>query len=266
MNLLLVDDEVVSLQAMMEGVRWKICGVDQVFPAYSVKEAKQIFQREKVDLALLDIEMPEENGIDLLRWIREQETVKNIPCAFLTCHAEFQYAREAIQFHCEDYLLKPLEYSKVEKLVAKMVASQLAVNRKLQMERYGQHWLHQQVDSAKEHNSLPVDGQAVADQVETIILNHLSDKLSVEELAFQAHLNPDYLNRLFKKAKGVSINKYIITQRMRLAMELMTKGGFSPTAAALEVGYQSYANFVNMFKKTYGILPSQVGEKGESNS
>ena len=47
---------------------------------------------------------------------------------------------------------------------------------------------------------------------------------------------------------------------MSLAMELM-KGGLSATAAAQEVGYQNYANFVNMFKKVYGKLPSQLGEK-----
>lgn len=84
--------------------------------------------------------------------------------------------------------------------------------------------------------------------------------LGVLDRAFRAHLNPDYLNRVFKKAKGISINKFIINQRMSLAMELM-KGGLSATAAAQEVGYQNYANFVNMFKKVYGKLPSQLGEK-----
>ncbi len=104
------------------------------------------------------------------------------------------------------------------------------------------------------------DGAVIAEKTASYILGHLSDKLSVEDLAFRAHLNPDYLNRVFKKAKGISINKFIINQRMSLAMELM-KGGLSATAAAQEVGYQNYANFVNMFKKVYGKLPSQLGEK-----
>ncbi len=260
MNLLLVDDEVVSVQGMLEGVRWERCGIQRVFPAYTVRSARELLLEKHIDLALLDIEMPEENGMDLLRWIRSQEAVKDIPCAFLTCHAEFDYARDALQLGCVDYLLKPLEYTHVEELVLKMVSSQQALDRKRQMERYGEQWLHQQMDTAKEHTGTAEDGAVIAEKTASYILGHLSDKLSVEDLAFRAHLNPDYLNRVFKKAKGISINKFIINQRMSLAMELM-KGGLSATAAAQEVGYQNYANFVNMFKKVYGKLPSQLGEK-----
>ena len=48
----------------------------------------------RVDILLCDIEMPGENGLGLLRWVREQE--KEIECIFLTCHAKFAYAQEAI--------------------------------------------------------------------------------------------------------------------------------------------------------------------------
>lgn len=122
----------------------------------------------------------------------------------------------------------------------------------------------QELDESVKEVKIPTgtaeDGAVIAEKTASYILGHLSDKLSVEDLAFRAHLNPDYLNRVFKKAKGISINKFIINQRMSLAMELM-KGGLSATAAAQEVGYQNYANFVNMFKKVYGKLPSQLGEK-----
>lgn len=122
----------------------------------------------------------------------------------------------------------------------------------------------QELDESVKEVKIPTgtaeDGAVIEEKTASYILGHLSDKLSVEDLAFRAHLNPDYLNRVFKKAKGISINKFIINQRMSLAMELM-KGGLSATAAAQEVGYQNYANFVNMFKKVYGKLPSQLGEK-----
>lgn len=265
MNLLLVDDEVVSVQGMLQGVRWERCGIDRVFAAYTVKDAKRLLLEEPIDLALLDIEMPEENGMDLLRWMRSQEKLRELPCAFLTCHAEFDYAREALQLRCVDYLLKPLEYTSVEELVLRMVSSQQVVHRKRQMEQYGEQWLHEKVDSAKEHTGPVVDGAAIAEKTADYIVSHLSDKLSVEDLAFRAHLNPDYLNRIFKKAKGISINKFIINERMSLAMELITHGGLSATAAAREVGYQNYANFMNMFKKVYGKLPSQLGEKQGGN-
>lgn len=154
MNLLLVDDEVVSVQGMLEGVRWERCGIQRVFPAYTVRSARELLLEKHIDLALLDIEMPEENGMDLLRWIRSQEAVKDIPCAFLTCHAEFDYARDALQLGCVDYLLKPLEYTHVEELVLKMVSSQQALDRKRQMERYAEHLKRWYL----EEKALEVDG------------------------------------------------------------------------------------------------------------
>lgn len=259
MKILLVDDEIISIQGMLAGVDWcGACGMEPPLYALSVKEAKKVFKEQPVDMLLLDIEMPEENGIAFLEWVRERD--EDIPCVFLTCHPEFRYAQEAIRLNSLDYVLKPVDYQVIEQAVCRM-AEIVRKKRNLdQMYHYGEQWYQEQMKGLEDRQGQNVNGEQVISEILCYINSHLSDRMSVEELAGRVHLNSDYLNRLFKKYQGTSINKYIINERMQLAKKLLEDGGdkVSANMVALQVGYDNYANFVNMFKKVHGILPSQV--------
>lgn len=54
-----------------------------------------ILKNFPVDVLLSDIEMPEEDGISLCLWAKKE--IADIECIFLTSHADFEYAREAIR-------------------------------------------------------------------------------------------------------------------------------------------------------------------------
>ena len=105
MNLLIVNDEILTAETMKEDIIWEDYEIVQVFTAYDAEQAKQIILEKKVDIILCDIEMPGENGIELLRWVRQKNL--EIECIFLTCHANFIYAIEAIRLSCQDYILLP---------------------------------------------------------------------------------------------------------------------------------------------------------------
>ena len=85
MNVLIVDDQPEVVESMVTGVNWKEIPVEQVFTAYSVKEAQSVFERERIDVLLCDIEMPPTNGFALLRWA--QERFSGLVCIFLSAHA-----------------------------------------------------------------------------------------------------------------------------------------------------------------------------------
>lgn len=95
MNLLIVDDEWYAVKGLSEGVDWADSGIGQVFTAFSVPAAKELVQSNEVNVVLLDIEMPGQNGLLLARWL--QETHPNIKILFLTGHANFDYAKEALR-------------------------------------------------------------------------------------------------------------------------------------------------------------------------
>ena len=66
MNLLIVDDEIVTTQVLEEQLDRALLSIDQIYVAYNTSMARDILQKNKVELILCDIEMPKENGIHFL--------------------------------------------------------------------------------------------------------------------------------------------------------------------------------------------------------
>ena len=117
MNVLLVDDQKAIVESLKKGIHWENLPVRQVYTACSAKEAKLVLRNFEVDVLVSDIEMPEENGLSLCRWAKEQ--FQEIECIFLTSHADFAYAKEAIAMGGFDYVLQPVKYREVEAVLLK---------------------------------------------------------------------------------------------------------------------------------------------------
>ena len=98
MNLLIVNDAELEMLTIKKEVDWESCGIKEVFTATCVEEAKQVIKTQAIDILLCDIEMPGENGLALILWIKEMNY--DIDSILLTCHADFSYAREAISLNC----------------------------------------------------------------------------------------------------------------------------------------------------------------------
>lgn len=119
MRLLLVDDQREITESLKRSVDWMSAGVDEVCTAISAKEAKLIMVNREIDILLTDIEMPGENGLSLFKWTRER--FPDIIGIFLTSHADFSYAQEAIRMGGFDYILQPARYQEVARVTAEAV-------------------------------------------------------------------------------------------------------------------------------------------------
>lgn len=112
MRVLLVDDLQAIVDSLKNGVHWETVGVEHLYTACSAKEAKLILMNFNVDVLLCDIEMPEENGLELVTWAKER--FPELECIFLTAHAEFDYVKEALHIGSFDYILQPVKFDEVE--------------------------------------------------------------------------------------------------------------------------------------------------------
>lgn len=119
MNILIVDDEAISVEGIAHSMNWESLGIVQVFKAYSMEQSQKILTENKIDILLCDIEMPKGSGIDLMEWIRAQNMEP--VCIFLTSFSRFDYASSAVRLQMFDYILKPCEYSKLEAVLKKAV-------------------------------------------------------------------------------------------------------------------------------------------------
>ena len=95
LNLLIVDDQITVTDSLKEGLSGRTAGIEEIFTANSAEVARLIMKSFPVDIILADIEMPEENGLSLLKWTLEE--FPEMVGIFLTSHAEFAYAKEAIR-------------------------------------------------------------------------------------------------------------------------------------------------------------------------
>ncbi len=252
MTLLIVDDEIYAVQAILDRVDWDMLSYEHILTANSYSQAINILLLHQVNVLLSDIEMPNGSGVNLVAWVKENSP--DTECIFVTCHEEFGLVREAVRLQCLDYLLKPATKDALEVVLAKAA---LVIQNKQQESSY-RNYGKLFVDNVKERFE---KSDGIVETVEDYVREHISEQITVEELAKLAFISTKHLTRLFKKQYGVTMNEYITQKRMNLAKELIKQGDMSLSAISLAVGYLDYSYFIRVFKKTYGQLPKECLSK-----
>ncbi|AFC28915.1 response regulator [Paenibacillus mucilaginosus] len=141
-HLLIVDDEIHAVEGIRSGVEWQKLGITSVFTAYNAKQAQEVFDRERVDIMLCDIEMPQATGLELAEWVRNNSP--KTETIFLTCHADFKYAKQALQLGSLDYILKPIPFKELEKVILKAVEKIDKDSELIEFSQYGRFWFQHQ--------------------------------------------------------------------------------------------------------------------------
>ncbi|MDR0271533.1 response regulator [Paenibacillus sp.] len=118
---LIVDDEIYAVMGIRSGVKWQELQISEVYEAYNMREALQVFERTPIDVMICDIEMPKGTGIELLE--RVNEISPETETIFLTAHSDFDFMKRAIQLDGFDYLLKPIEFDVLQDTIAKALGS-----------------------------------------------------------------------------------------------------------------------------------------------
>lgn len=103
---LIVDDEYYIRQHIRCCIPWENYDFQYAGEASSVSQAMEFLEHNGVELILLDISMPGQSGMDLLKLL---DAKKRPHVIILTGFATFEYAREALKYGVSDYLLKPIK-------------------------------------------------------------------------------------------------------------------------------------------------------------
>lgn len=139
MKVLIVDDDLNTVEVIRDSINWKQLNINHVFTAYSVSGAQEIINEQKPDIILCDIEMPRGSGIDLLKWIRDNDIPMEF--IFLTCHESFDFAATAIEYAAIGYVTKPFNIDKTVAVLSKAI-DKIAGERYLQeYSQYGEFWV-----------------------------------------------------------------------------------------------------------------------------
>ena len=116
-NLLIVDDS-----SSMRSVVKKIVGlsgveVNQLLEADNGRKALEVLNDNWVDAVILDVNMPEMNGLDLLKRMSEDHLMKNIPVVIMTTEASEAHMKTAFELGAKGFIRKPFLPEGVRKVL-----------------------------------------------------------------------------------------------------------------------------------------------------
>lgn len=253
-TVLIVDDEVIAVRALKNGVDWVSFGVDKVLTAYSMQQAQVIFMDTEIDLMLCDIEMPDASGLELFEWVKSY--FPYVACIYVTCHPDFNYLKQALQLGSFDYILKPIDYDELD-AVLKRVFVQIEEQKMVK-----EHTHKRARKMLREHVDIPENGDDMIRMICIFIREHLADEITMIDLANVVHLNAQYMVRMFKKKEGISILEYISRERIRTAKKLLRETEYAISFIAGTVGYPNYSYFTKVFKKFENMTPQEYRKGG----
>ena len=102
-QIMIIDDNVVNLQVARKALK----DMYNVIPVTSGKKALSLLENSSPSLILLDIDMPEMNGFETIKLIKENENLQNVPVIFLTAMDKHESELEGLKLGAVDYITKP---------------------------------------------------------------------------------------------------------------------------------------------------------------
>lgn len=234
LNVYIADDEVwitLGLKKLLEktGIDTEVIGT-----ANNGLVAKEEIAMFKPDVIFTDIRMPGLSGLDLLQTIPEISPDSKV--VIITGFAEFSYAKEAVQHHAFDYLLKPI---KEEDLTRVLIAI-----------------LKERGETEEEVKQSPTYDKTI-DNVVSDIREHYMEDISLTSLAAKYNISMARLSEMIKEHLQLNFSDYIASLRIQRAKELLRDESLSIQEIAEIVGYNDYFYFTKVFKKVEGISPSK---------
>ncbi|MFH1148770.1 MAG: response regulator [Pseudomonadota bacterium] len=117
---ILIVDSIKVVRDLLKGTL-KQLGFRAIDEAENGKRAMQMLREEDFDLVITDLRMPDMTGLDLLKEIKGDNTLKHIPVVILTSEAKKEYILESIRAGASDYILKPFTLEDVRKRLGAIV-------------------------------------------------------------------------------------------------------------------------------------------------
>ena len=239
MNLLIADDENLELKVLEKTIKKFFLNELEIFMASNGKQAAQISDETEINIALLDVEMPGMNGIELAKLLRE----KNPDCIiiFITAYDRFDYAIEAMHIKAFDYLLKPWKEEKLTGLISEAI-----VNIK---------------ESSLENSANENLQESQKSAIKKYIKENYKRDISAGDVAGILGYSDVYFSKIFKQLFDDTFINYLTKVRIDKAKVLLKDVGFNIKEVGKSVGYADSNYFTKVFKRSIGISPSEYRSK-----
>ena len=237
-----------------------------VFEAANGKDGFEKAVEIQPDLIISDVMMPEKNGIEMTRDIRESMETSHIPIILLTAKSTIESKLEGLEYGADDYITKPFSTSYLKARVANL----LLIRQKLSRLYYSGP---SEIAAAAEQEEASVeeekpqmtlkDRNFMEKLVGLIEANLDNGALVVDDLVKEFPMSRSTFGNKVKALTGMATVKFILEVRLRRAGELIRTGEYT-CAQVYMVGFNDPHYFSKSFKQKFGITPTDYQQMKDS--
>ena len=219
--------------------------------AVNGNEAWEMMQEELPDLVISDVMMPQMDGNELCRLIKQDKRIAHIPVILLTARQNTEAKLEGLQTGADDYVTKPFN----------MTILVLRIRKLIELSRY--HRVTQgMIDPAPSEIVITsLDEKLIEKAIKYVEDNMSRTELSVEELSRELGMSRVHLYKKLLQITGKTPIEFIRVIRLKRAEQLLRESQLHVSEVAFEVGFNNPKYFSRYFKDEFGVLPSVYQEK-----
>lgn len=245
-KLLIVDDEAFERKVIRFMLKKNFTNIEIIDDATNGEDAILLAKKHKPNIIIMDIKMPEKNGLEAQQSIIEFNP--NVKTIILTAFDNFNFAQNAIKLGVVDYILKPIKPNELNDSINKAIS------------------LLQKEKTISGHSEdLSSNRDPIHKAIQYINKNFNKD-ISLESVSEHIHLNPQYFSRYFKNNTGVNFIEYVSKIRIKEGKKLLVCTDKSISRISMDIGYLDPAYFTKVFIKYEGISPHKYRLTQRKNS
>ena len=223
----------------------------RILTATNGKEGLEQAQKYIPDIIISDIMMPEMNGLELCKRIKENQNYCHIPVILLTAKSMISQIEEGLDAGADDYIVKPFQIS----LLKARIRNLLSLREKMKT-MYGETFSLKQfgVEEPKEHDDF------LTRYIEIVKANISNPELDVSVIYEALGMSRTNFYRKVKTVTGLSPIELIKNIRLEAGAKLLKESDMNISEIAQHIGFSSRSYFARSFKAVYGMSPTEYQE------
>jgi signal transduction histidine kinase/ligand-binding sensor domain-containing protein/AraC-like DNA-binding protein/AmiR/NasT family two-component response regulator len=249
-RVLIVDDE----PEIRHYLKQNLADTYRVFESLNGKEALEFILKEKPDLVISDLMMPEMDGITLCKKLKSNININHIPIVLLTAKTSDEDKAEGFEIGADAYVAKPFNVELLKKRVANIIENRARLEDKISDSPENKELIKPVV--------LRSNDQILLEKIIKIINENIDNSdLNVEMLADGVGMSRVHMHRKLKELTNQSARDFIKSIRLKQASELLTTQRLTISEVAYALGFSNLSHFSNTFKEFYGMSPKEYAER-----
>lgn len=219
-----------------------------------LKELLSATGDNRYDLVVSDVMMPEMDGFTMLRMIKTNINISDIPVIMLTSMADVGNRLEGLERGADAFLAKPFNMEELHLNIDNLLQGR----QRLKGKYSGAQLQADKVETPE----VKGNDELLMERIMKAINKNLSDSdFNVDMLTQEVGISRAQLHRKMKEMTGISTSEFLRNIRLEQAARLLREQKINVTQVAYTVGFSNLAHFSTIFRKHFGVAPSEYAER-----